>query len=142
MSLLSAQLEDDIQAQIIQYCKIKKILCFAVINDASFSGQIRKILIGSLGKVKGLQKASMIISKIVNRNKKIGLMPGVSDLVLVLPGKTVFIELKTVKGKMSEEQKVFMSRITKLDHSGYICRSLDDFIEVLEHENAKEQSPK
>ena len=43
-----------------------------------------------------------------NRNFKLtGMMPGVSDLIIVIPNKTIYIELKTETGRQSPKQKEF-----------------------------------
>ena len=66
------------------------------------------------------------------RNKSItGVLKGVSDLVVVLHQKVVFVELKTEKGVQSKFQKLFERRINKTGHEYYICRSLDEFKEII-----------
>ncbi len=130
--------EDNIQKQIVTYCRIKKILVFAPITENTWGGMIRKTLIATLGKARGLQIAAKLISQIVNRNKTMGQLKGVTDLVVVLQGgKTVFIELKNAKGKLSADQEWFGSELAKRDHRGYVCRSLDAFIEILEAESSR-----
>ncbi len=128
------QTEDELQAQIINFCQAKKIVAFAVINDSYFSGAIRRLLIVIFGKSEGMKKAGRVISQIVARNKRIGLTPGVPDLILVLDGKTIYIELKVKKGKLSFDQEVFTGRLIKLNQRVYIARSLNDFIEIYELE--------
>jgi len=60
--------------------------------------------------------------------KATGLLPGVSDLIVVLPtGKLLFIELKTETGIQSQAQKDFEERITKLGQEYYLIRSLEQF---------------
>jgi len=61
------------------------------------------------------------------RLKWMGVLPGVPDLILVLPsGRTAFWECKTPKGGLSPEQKTFIDRLTELGHSWGIVRSIDD----------------
>lgn len=47
-----------------------------------------------------------------------GTMAGVSDLIIVLPGKVYFIEMKRTdgKGRQSKEQKAFEQEVTKMGH--------------------------
>jgi len=67
---------------------------------------------------------------------KIGL-PGESDLTLFQKGgRTVFIEIKTDKGKQSKQQKVFEERVKELGFAYVIMKSLEDakrFIEEVEN---------
>lgn len=134
MALKDIQSEDELQAQIISFCRVKKITVFAVINDSYFSGVIRKLFIMIFGKSEGMKKAVRVISQIVARNKRIGLTAGVPDLILVLDSKSIFIELKVKGGKLSFEQEIFTSTLIKLNHRVYIARSLNDFIEIYELE--------
>ncbi|WP_459187253.1 VRR-NUC domain-containing protein [Parabacteroides sp. APC149_11_2_Y6] len=60
-----------------------------------------------------------------------GALAGVSDLIVVLPGKVVFIEIKTQKGKQSQKQKDFEYKIGTLCGYYFVCHSLDEFIELL-----------
>lgn len=106
---------------------------FAPINENTWAGVIRQTLIGLLGIHKGKTTASRIISKLVGKNKRMGQKPGVTDTVIMLNnGVTLFIELKTKTGRLSEEQKKFGSELVKRGHHAYVCRSLDDFIEIIE----------
>lgn len=126
--------EDQIQEAIIEYCKVKNIMVFAPILENNWSGIIRKMLIGSLGKAKGMQAANTIISRIVAKNKRMGQRAGTTDLVVALHGgKTIYIELKIQNGKLSEDQVTFAEDLAKRGHDAFICRSLDDFIEIIEN---------
>ena len=61
----------------------------------------------------------------------IGLLRGVSDTIIVLPNKVLFVEFKTEKGYQSEFQKDFQERVTKLGHEYYIIRSLEQFKQLI-----------
>lgn len=63
--------------------------------------------------------------------KATGLLPGVSDLIIIQPDKVLFIELKIEKGVQSESQKDFEERIKKLGYEYHIIRSLNDFKNLL-----------
>ncbi|MBQ3969495.1 MAG: VRR-NUC domain-containing protein [Clostridia bacterium] len=64
-------------------------------------------------------------------------LPGESDLTLFQRGgKTVFIEIKTDKGRQSKQQKIFEKRVKELGFEYVIMKSLEDaerFIEEVEN---------
>ena len=68
-----------------------------------------------------------MISREANRMKATGTIPGVSDLVWMLPEKVLFIEMKVEKGVQSPEQKDFEAKCTALGHTYIVVRSLDAF---------------
>lgn len=59
--------------------------------------------------------------------KATGLLAGVSDLIVIIPNKILFIELKTETGRQSPVQKEFEERITKLGFEYHLIRSLNEF---------------
>lgn len=61
------------------------------------------------------------------RLKSTGLMPGASDMILVMPNEVVFVEVKDAKGKQSENQLKFESKIKKIGHRYILVRSLEEF---------------
>ena len=63
--------------------------------------------------------------------KQTGAMAGVSDLIVLLNGKCLFIELKIEKGIQSDEQKIFEERVKNLNFDYFIVRSLDEFKNIL-----------
>lgn len=63
--------------------------------------------------------------------KATGLLAGVSDLIILLPEKILFVELKTDKGIQSAAQKDFETRITNLGYNYYLVRSLEEFKTIL-----------
>ena len=67
-------------------------------------------------------------SKIETMQKKaIGMMSGVSDLIIVRPGEVIFVEVKTPTGAQSPSQKIFQSIVEALGFRYLLVRSLDDF---------------
>lgn len=94
------------------------------------------------GEVGGLLKRLGCSSKIINevvayiikKMTLIGLLKGVSDTIVVLPNKTLYIEFKTETGAQSEAQKDFQSRIQSIGHSYYLCRSLEQFQSAIQSE--------
>lgn len=65
------------------------------------------------------------------RMKAMGVVAGVSDLVLIKTGAVLFIELKTDTGTQSAPQKEFERKVTAAGHTYVIVKSLDDFIKLL-----------
>lgn len=64
--------------------------------------------------------------------KATGLMPGASDLIVMLDrGRTAFIEVKTATGAQSAAQKTFERIARGNGHQYFIVRSLKDFQAVL-----------
>jgi len=59
--------------------------------------------------------------------KNTGLLPGASDLLVVLPNKTIYVEVKTDLGIQSPFQKDFQQRVESLGQEYYLVRSLDQF---------------
>jgi hypothetical protein len=62
-----------------------------------------------------------------------GLLSGVSDLIVVLKGKVLFIELKNAKGTQSEKQKRFEYLVKKLGFPYYLVRDFETFKKIIEN---------
>lgn len=63
-----------------------------------------------------------------------GVVAGVSDLILLLPRQgfhALCIEMKTQKGKQSDNQKEFALAVGAEGYKYVICRSFDEFMEVV-----------
>lgn len=65
---------------------------------------------------------------------KSGVLKGVSDTVVLLNDKVLFIEFKSPKGYQRPEQKAFQSKIESLNQKYYICRNLEDFQAIINNE--------
>lgn len=80
-------------------------------------------------------KPRNLIMSIPNEGKpqlvRTGLYRGASDLVLIHFGQVLFIENKTSTGRQSQQQKDFQAHVESLGFPYYLCRSLDDFKEVI-----------
>ena len=68
-------------------------------------------------------------------NKAMGLMPGRSDLVYYRNGRAYMIEVKTAKGRQSDSQKAWQKKIEKEGFSYVIVRSIEEFINLINHIN-------
>lgn len=101
-------LESKIQSDIVHYLSKKGIFFFAVLNE----------LAGKNARAMGYAIT-------------MGLRSGVSDLVLLLPGRTIFVEVKTPSGRQSENQRRFQERVQELGCEYYIVRSVEDVHAIL-----------
>lgn len=62
-----------------------------------------------------------------------GLLSGVSDTIVLLPGKTLFVEFKTLTGTQSKSQKEFQKRVEALGFLYCIVRSVEEFQKYITH---------
>ena len=110
--------EHDLQKNVIDYCKLKKILCFAIPNGQSLSFFDR-------------EKAARIVLKM----KREGLTPGVPDLFFPIPNQKyhgLFIEMKTKNGKLSDNQKTWVEILNKQGYLAIVCYSSSEAIKEIE----------
>lgn len=101
--------EHQIQSQIIYLLKIYDIFYFAVPNGIFFN---------SASKTQSYAY--------MNKLRAEGFREGVADLVILLKNRTIFIEVKTEKGKQSDKQKDFENKVKSLGFEYYLWRSLED----------------
>lgn len=66
------------------------------------------------------------------RKKAIGMMSGVSDLIVVRPNEVMFVEVKTSTGRQSVNQTIFEEIIKDLGFKYHIVRSLEDFKKIIQ----------
>ena len=114
---MSSLMESQIQIAICDYLSLIAgrygLLFFSVPNEAYAAGKGKRTLSGrEYGKINNL--------------KRMGLTPGVSDLVLVHKGKTFFVEVKRQSGKLSENQKVFRQNALNAGAEYAVIRSVDE----------------
>ena len=69
--------------------------------------------------------------KIVKHFKKLGLLPGTNDLVLVHMGMYYGLEVKTAVGVQSPEQVRFMDNVRKAGGKYEVVRGIEDVQEIL-----------
>jgi hypothetical protein len=62
-----------------------------------------------------------------NKFKAMGVVKGISDLILILPQRVIFIELKTETGKQLPEQEQFQIKVQARYHEYVIIRSFKEF---------------
>lgn len=99
--------EHVLQKQINNLLSLYKIMHFAVPN-----GGLRNL-------------------KVAKKLKDEGVLAGVSDLIIVLQGRVVFVELKTKTGVQSVSQKVFQKNVEALGHTYLIWRSFEDCLDFI-----------
>ena len=63
--------------------------------------------------------------------KREGLLTGASDVVIMLPNKTIYMEFKTDNGKQSQKQKDFQSVCEMLGHEYYLVFSSFEAVSIL-----------
>lgn len=62
-----------------------------------------------------------------NRKKALGVIKGISDFELVIPGGMEFIELKVPGGKQSDEQIGFQAYVESCGHGYTVIFSFEEF---------------
>jgi hypothetical protein len=60
-----------------------------------------------------------------------GLLSGVSDLIVVLKNKVMFVEVKNEKGKQSPKQILFQQQVEKLGFEYHLVRNLESFKKII-----------
>jgi len=112
-------IESKLQQNIVKYLRENKIFVFAVGNGG---------------------RRNKIEAKIMNGE---GVLAGVSDLIILFPKRTVFVEIKKEdviyengkkiikKTYQNKNQKIFESNVVKLGFEYYIWRSLEDAVEFV-----------
>jgi len=103
--------EHDMQAALVAYLRLNAkgaSFWFAIPNAGRRSPKVRSLM------------------------KAEGLTAGVADLCIMLPGgRTLWLELKTRRGRQSPAQKAFAAICNILDHAYLVPRSLDEAIAIL-----------
>lgn len=64
--------------------------------------------------------------KAYSRLKKSGNLVGVSDLIVVLRNNVFFVEMKTDKGRQSENQRAFQDKVERLGYQYFLLRNQDN----------------
>ena len=71
------------------------------------------------------------VSQVLDKMKATGMTAGVSDSIVILPNKTLYVEFKTPTGIQSDKQKEFQQIVTNLGHEYHVVRSLEQFKEII-----------
>ena len=67
---------------------------------------------------------------VIRHQAGLGTHPGLSDLTAIRDGITVYIEVKTATGRLSEAQERFRRDIEAHGATYLVCRSVEDIIAV------------
>ena len=65
-----------------------------------------------------------------------GVVAGVSDLLLLVPScghGALCIEMKTSRGRQTDEQKRWQQEVEHMGYRYVVCRSLDDFMKEIKN---------
>ena len=60
-----------------------------------------------------------------------GVHPGFADLMVLCDGRVLFLELKSLKGRLSPSQEAFRDAVLAQGHAWALVRSLDDALAAL-----------
>ena len=60
-----------------------------------------------------------------------GVHPGFADLMVLCDGRLLFLELKSLKGRLSPSQEAFRDTVVAQGHGWALVRSLDDALGAL-----------
>lgn len=104
-------IESDIQVACVSWFRMAypEYLCFSVPNGGSRNA---------------IEAANL---------KREGALAGVADLIVAIQGKVIFIEMKASKGRQSQNQLDFEKKVKLLGFEYVICRSLMEFISIIEN---------
>ena len=115
--------ESDIQQQIVQmlslYAGKTGMVYFAPMNETFMT------------MMKMFKVPEKISFRLYNWLLKMGLLPGLSDLVILYDGKAFCMEVKTATGTQSEKQKLFMKNVLSTGCDYAVVRSVDQAVECL-----------
>jgi type IV secretory pathway VirB9-like protein len=63
--------------------------------------------------------------------KKMGGKRGIADLILIYDKRTIYLEIKTEKGKQSKEQKEFQEICKKNNQPYFVVRNVDEVAKIV-----------
>ena len=117
MAIIGKEKESDIQVAICEYLNIvknrRRFIFFSPQNENFSAGKTRSQFSGAdFGRIK--------------KAKAMGLTSGVADLILLHNGNLYALEVKTQKGRLSENQKRFRDDVLRAGGEYAVVRSVDD----------------
>ena len=98
-----AQPEKIIENQILNFLKAKRVFVFKVKTTGTFDP-----------------------TKKVFRRASAMYMKGVSDILGIFNHRFMAIEVKSAKGRLSDEQKIFLQRVSENGGIAIVARSVED----------------
>lgn len=106
------KIEDTIQISFVKWAEENNVKAYMLFQDV------------------GVFKKAPGFPQIVNRLLHMGLRKGVADMLVFTQKRMFFIEFKTETGELSTFQKQFIERTEKKGINTYVCRSLQEAINV------------
>lgn len=124
--------ESNTQSEIIKFFNNK--YCLKMHNPRCYIFSVQNELPRQLASMISA-KVPLAIRSIVETSLKIclagainmGMRKGVSDIIVLLPKRVVFVELKSDIGKQRPEQIEFQKIVEGLGFEYYVIRSLEEF---------------
>lgn len=107
--------ELQIQQQIVKTLRASSVWCHSVPNEAA-------------GRISSKRQLNRLVQL-----KAAGLTAGVADLVVWWPVGIGYVEVKTVKGRLSENQRAFRDLCASRGIPYDVVRSVDDAMQVLDN---------
>ena len=109
-------LESEEQKAFVQWLRFMNIAHTSVTNEQQMSSQNKKMAMIQGAKAKAMGKAK-----------------GFPDIIVILEGKCLFVELKRTKGSTtSKEQLVWVDTLNNLGHHAKVCKGAKEAIEFVE----------
>lgn len=108
--------EDQIQKAVVQFARAKyknKLLCFSIPNE-HYTNPIRGKKLNDLGRISGVPDLLLI--------KKMHPAP-----------EYLHLELKSKKGRLSPNQKEFLSLLDSFNCNASVAYNLDDALSIIEN---------
>ena len=78
------------------------------------------------GKVLRLNSGKLLVGTAESRRLICGTEAGTPDLLVMLPGRVVWIELKSPTGRLTATQRRWHEQARRLGHTVYVCRSIGE----------------
>jgi hypothetical protein len=91
-----------------------------------------KLELRGRGKVLRLNAGKIVLGTGNDRRMLAGVEPGTPDLLVMLPGgRTLWLELKTETGRVTDTQRAWHEAAHALGHDVIVCRSVHYALQVL-----------
>tara|TARA_B100001146_G_C16171915_1_gene430488 strand:- start:293 stop:754 length:462 start_codon:yes stop_codon:yes gene_type:complete len=106
--------------------KVIKGICYEVLKNLTNPNRIKSLVSKLIDHLTGNSIGGAIA-------RSLGVLSGVSDLIVLLENKTLFIELKNgSSGRQSKSQKEFQARVESLGFKYHLCRTEEEFLQIIE----------
>ena len=131
--------ESNIQNEIVIYVGAKLYKTHAIFSVPNEGAKVStKFIISKMNElIKAPSKAILIAKQVIKHclgnavggmiMKSMGMMSGVSDLILLSYKEVKFIEVKKPDGVQSKTQAVFQRLVERLGYEYHIVKSVEDF---------------